>query len=343
MSSWLLPSTAQRTLRSTAAAVASGSSSGTSSAFASTSQVRHFSVSVPALKKSNRARGAKRLSPRNAALLAATSNGGSFKRITAPVKRSASTAAVTEKREDLFKIEDACELLKASKGGSLSAFEAHIVTTVSSHQTNALRGRIAFPRDPRTKQERLLVFAEEGSAVHDAVKQLGPDGTDLILGGSDMIENVVNNRVSGFTKVLCTNTLLPDVSRSLARSLGPKGLMPNIRRGTVVPSDDESKILAAIKLAKGATDWRSDKVGVVRGAIGRFTFEPKQVRDNLSTLLEAILEKVPTLGTAQTSAAAQQAASQPKEFVQREARTPSELKRGTWYLSLLLSLRSDHY
>ncbi len=138
---------------------------------ASSSSARSFSTSVVTLKKSNRARGATRKSPRNQALFAELSPsfgeaGRSFGGIAgAKASKKATSNLDAAEGETLLTLEQACEQLKAHGAASrpLNAFEVHIVPSVSSHQTNALRGRIAYPRDPRTKQERLLVFAEEGS------------------------------------------------------------------------------------------------------------------------------------------------------------------------------------
>ncbi|SJX60879.1 related to 50S ribosomal protein L1 [Sporisorium reilianum f. sp. reilianum] len=327
--SFLAPTTAARALAS------AGSSSSS----------RSFSTSIVTLKKSNRARGATRKSPRNQALFAALSprlsprQGGLAAAAAAAGGKSgkkASNNLEPEEGETLLTLEQACEQLQAHGAAKrpLNAFEVHIVTSVSSHQTNALRGRIAYPKDPRTKQERLLIFAEEGSEAAEAVKEIvqaeaasssaaATAEPGIVLGGSELISQVLNNRVAGFTKVLCTNTLLSEVSKGLARSLGPKGLMPNPRRGTVVPADDRKSILDAIRESKGAMDWRSDKVGVIRGAVGRLHFDKEDVKKNVTTLLDAIVQKVPTLGSQQAA----QGAGQAKEYAVREKRSPGELKK----------------
>ena len=326
--SFLLPGTASRAL-----------------ATASSSSSRSFSTSIVTLKKSNRARGAARKSPRNAALFAELSprlsprQGGLAAAAAGAGAKSgkkASNNLEPAEGETLLTLEQACEQLKAHGAAKRpqNAFEVHIVTSVSSHQTNALRGRIAYPRDPRTKQERLLIFAEEGSEAAEAVKEIIQNEAassssstqsepSIIVGGSELISQVLNNRVTGFTKVLCTNTLLPEVSKGLARSLGPKGLMPNPRRGTVVPSDNKKSILDAIRESKGAMDWRSDKVGVIRGAVGRLNFDKEDVKKNITTLLDTIVQKVPTLGSQQAA----QGAGQAKEYAVRDRRSPGELKK----------------
>lgn len=315
-------------------------------ASASSSTSRAFSTSITTLKKSNRARGAARKSPRNQALFAALSPRLSPRRgglataaagVGAKSGKKGSNNLEPAEGETVLTLEQACQELQARDAAKrpLNAFEVHIVTTVSSHQTNALRGRIAYPRDPRTKQERLLIFAEEGSQAAEAVKEIVQTESasssstsaeaepSIIVGGAELISQVLNNRVTGFTKVLCTNTLLPEVSKGLARSLGPKGLMPNPRRGTVVPSDSRGSIVDAIRESKGATDWRSDKVGVIRAAVGRLNFAKDDVKKNVTTLLDAIVQKVPTLGSQQAA----QGTGQAKEYTPRANRSPGELKK----------------
>lgn len=138
---------------------------------------------------------------------------------------------------------------------------------MGSHQANALRGRLALPKDARTKAERLLIFAEDGSEASDAAKRAAAkEPGSMVVGGAEMVQDVVEGRgaASGdFTKVLATPGLLPLVSRSLARSLGPRGLMPSAKRGTVAQGSREME--QAIIQAKGAMDWRGDRNGVVRG------------------------------------------------------------------------------
>ena len=146
-----------------------------------------------------------------------------------------------------------------------NAYELHVVTSVPPNQTNAFRGRISFPKDPRIKGETVLVFAEQGSETADAAQQaaaqLEASGSSmrLVIGGNDMIADTVAGRVPSFSRVLCTSGLLPSMSRSLARALGPKGLMPSAKRGTVV--DDAEGMQQAIEQLVTGVDWRGDRVG----------------------------------------------------------------------------------
>ncbi|UZJ53263.1 hypothetical protein CBS101457_002583 [Exobasidium rhododendri] len=208
-------------------------------------------------------------------------------------------AGQTEKRVvQTMKLDEAVKIFQAVEvTRPLNAYELHIVTTVSSHQANALRGRLALPKEARIRSERLLIFAESGSPASNAVKALQENSVTLqnnvVMGGSEMIQDVVDGKGAAggnFTKVLSTQGLLPQVARSLARSLGPKGLMPNVKRGTVVNTADEMD--TAIREAQGAINWRGDRSGVVRGAVGRINFTAPELRSNISAFLQAIVDKV---------------------------------------------------
>lgn len=150
------------------------------------------------------------------------------------------------------------------------------MTNVPSNQTNAFRGRIIYPREPRVKGEVVLVFAEDGSdaatAAARAAEQLkaSESSTQLVIGGSEMIADAASGRVPPYTKVLCTTSILPGLTRALARTLGPKGLMPSAKRGTAV--EDGEEMQRAVEQLVTGVDWRGDRTGVVRGGGSRSAY-----------------------------------------------------------------------
>lgn len=201
-----------------------------------------------------------------------------------------------DKPSDTLSLSDARHVIRAVEAARpRNAYELHIVTSVPSNQTNAFRGRISFPKDPRVKGETVLVFAEQGTdaaqAAEQTATQLEQSGSSmrLVIGGNDMIADTVAGRVPSFSRVLCTSALLPNLSRSLARALGPKGLMPSTKRGTVV--DDAETMQAAIEQLVTGVDWRGDRVGVVRAAVGRISFTEAELRANVQALLDAVIQK----------------------------------------------------
>jgi large subunit ribosomal protein L1 len=189
----------------------------------------------------------------------------------ARLERDLASGQVDKRIIQSYPLEEAVKVFQSVEvARPLNAYELHVVTTVSSHQANALRGRLALPKEARIKSERILIFAEDDSPASKAVRNMLEANASLreniVLGGQEMIQDVVDSRGPAggqFTKVLSTQSLLPQVAKSLARSLGPKGLMPNIKRGTVVNTGEEMQ--QAIREAQGAMSWRGDRNGVVRG------------------------------------------------------------------------------
>ncbi|WFD29398.1 hypothetical protein MSPP1_000407 [Malassezia sp. CBS 17886] len=176
-----------------------------------------------------------------------------------------------------------------------NAYELQIVTSVPPNQTNAFRGRIVYPREPRIRGEVVLVFAEQGSdaeaAAKRAAEQLAKTGSSmkLVIGGTEMIGDTASGRVPAFTRVLSTTGMLPQLGKTLARQLGPKGLMPSVKRGTAAEDGDE--MMAAVEQLVAGVDWRGDRTGVVRGAVGRISFSEGELRENVHALLDSVIGK----------------------------------------------------
>lgn len=158
-------------------------------------------------------------------------------------------------------------------------------------KSNALRGRVNLPHSAKTEPPTLLIFAPDGSPTAAAAKkyQASHPSVKIIVGGEDLVKDVANNQVRGFDKVLADASLQSTISRHLARSLGPQGLMPNAKRGTVAST--EENMTGAIEEAVSAVDWRSDRSAFVRAAVGRATFTLDEVRDNTRELLSSVMEK----------------------------------------------------
>ncbi|KAL9934108.1 hypothetical protein V8E36_007190 [Tilletia maclaganii] len=246
--------------------------------------------------------------------------------------------SVKDVKDPLRSLDEAAAILVAAEEKRPNnAYEVHIVTSVNTHQSNALRGRVSLPREARTKAERLLIFADELSPAYPAAKAAAEAANatspgSIILGGQEIISDVVENRISDFTKVLATPSLLPHVSRALARSLGPKGLMPNAKRGTVANTEQEMR--NAIREASGALDWRGDRNGVVRAAIARINFPVQDLRNNLNTFLDAVMGTVHTITQPASNSAAGAAAALQRiggsgrpSYGTAGTRTPQELKK----------------
>ncbi|GAA5843992.1 hypothetical protein JCM9279_003694 [Rhodotorula babjevae] len=180
-------------------------------------------------------------------------------------------------------LEEAAKLLQErSRKTPNAAYEINITTKPSgSVQLNALRGRVFLPHSctSSTKRETLYVFAQ-GVAAQKARDQ----GADVV-GGEELIEQLLNGSLAVPDKLITTSDMFALFQRNpqLARLLGPRGLMPSVKRGTV--ADDVEQ---AIKEARGGLDWKGDSKGVVRAAIGRLHFTPDNLADNVHTLLASV-------------------------------------------------------
>jgi large subunit ribosomal protein L1 len=143
-----------------------------------------------------------------------------------------------------------------------------------------VRGAVVMPAGTG-KTKRVAVFAQGAKA--DEAKAAGAD----IVGMEDLAAQVKGGNLN-FDVVIAS----PDTMRvvgTLGQILGPRGLMPNPKVGTVTPD-----VAAAVKNAKGGqVQFRADKAGIVQCTIGRASFTPEQLRDNLGALLDALNKSRP--------------------------------------------------
>ncbi|CAE7147959.1 unnamed protein product [Rhizoctonia solani] len=165
-------------------------------------------------------------------------------------------------------------------GRPLSAYELHIKTQFTRGQA-PLRGRIALPRDPRTRGETVLVFAE-GKAAQDA-REAGATH----VGGEELIPKVpLLRNLQGFWGLKarsCPRLCLDPLADSSNTFYCVLGLMPAAKRGTV--TDD---VIAAVREAKGMLEWKGNKFGYVRAAVGRIHFPIGDVENNVRTFLQTV-------------------------------------------------------
>ncbi|KAF8711655.1 ribosomal protein, partial [Rhizoctonia solani] len=174
----------------------------------------------------------------------------------------------------------------------LSAYELHIKTQFTRGQA-PLRGRIALPRDPRTRGETVLVFAE-GKAAQDA-REAGAayvGGEELVPKAyqGDLYSQLDRTHYSETCKIFGAkrHVFTPPVSRFSLADSSPTfcyilGLMPAAKRGTVTED-----VVAAIREAKGMLEWKGDKFGYVRAAVGRIHFPVEEVENNVRTFLQTV-------------------------------------------------------
>jgi len=179
----------------------------------------------------------------------------------------------------------ALDAMKLVKGTATAKFDESVDVAVNlgidakkSDQT--VRGSVVLPAGTG-KKVRVAVFAQGDKA--QAAKAAGAE----LVGMEDLAESIRGGSIE-FDVVIAA----PDAMRvvgQLGQILGPRGLMPNPKVGTVTPD-----VAAAVKNAKGGqVQFRADKTGIVQCTIGRASFTPEQLRDNLGALLDALNKSKP--------------------------------------------------
>ncbi|HEX9919182.1 MAG TPA: 50S ribosomal protein L1, partial [Pyrinomonadaceae bacterium] len=144
-----------------------------------------------------------------------------------------------------------------------------------------VRGTVVLPHG-LGKSKRVLVIAQG-----DKIREAEEAGADFV-GGEDMVERIKGGWLD-FDAVIAT----PDMMRlvgGLGKVLGPRGLMPNPKTGTVTPD-----VTTAVRETKaGKVEYRVDKTGVIHVGIGKVSFEPQLLRENAETLLNAVVRAKPS-------------------------------------------------
>ena len=161
--------------------------------------------------------------------------------------------------------------------------EAHIRTGCDGrHADQQIRGAVVLPHGTG-KTVRVLVFAKNAKA--DEAQAAGAD----FVGAEELIPKIQNEGWLDFDVVVATPDMMGVVGR-LGRVLGPKGLMPNPKAGTVTM--DVAKAIADIKAGK--IEYRLDKTNIVHVPVGKASFTEEQLADNFKTLMNAIIKAKPS-------------------------------------------------
>lgn len=149
------------------------------------------------------------------------------------------------------------------------------------HADQNVRGVVALPNGTG-KEVRIAVFAKDEKA--DEAREAGAD----IVGADDLAEKVQAGEID-FDRVIATPDMMPVVGR-LGKVLGPRGLMPNPKLGSV--TNDVREAVSAAK--SGEVQFRVEKEGIVHAGIGKASFSEEQIRQNLDAFLAAILKAKPS-------------------------------------------------
>jgi large subunit ribosomal protein L1 len=186
-------------------------------------------------------------------------------------------------RDSSYGIADAVKIIK---DGATAKFDETIEIAINldvdpRHADQNVRGTVTLPHGTG-KALKVAVFAKG-----DKLKEAQAAGADLI-GGDDLAEKIRNGEM-GFDRCIATPDMMAVVGK-LGKILGPKGLMPNPKLGTVT-----NDITAAIKSAKaGQIEFRVEKQGIIHAGIGKASFSSEQLVDNVSAFVDAIAKAKPS-------------------------------------------------
>ena len=178
------------------------------------------------------------------------------------------------------------EAVKLVKERASAKFDETIEVAIAlgvdpRHADQMVRGVVALPNGSG-RSVRVAVFAKGDKA--DQAKAAGAD----IVGAEDLAEIVQGGKID-FDRCIATPDMMPLVGR-LGKVLGPRGLMPNPKVGTVTPD-----VADAVKAAKGgAVEFRVEKAGIVHAGVGKVSFDAKALEENVKAFADAVIKAKPS-------------------------------------------------
>ena len=179
------------------------------------------------------------------------------------------------------------EAVKLVKETSITSFDASIEIAMrlnldTKKADQQLRGAVVLPNGTG-KTKRILVLAKGDQAK--AAKEAGAD----FVGDVDMIQKIEKESWFDYDVIIATPEMMPLLGK-IGKLLGPKGLMPNPKTGTVTV--DTAKAIEETK--KGKVNYRTDSLGNVHGIIGKVSFDDDKLVENLKAFVEAIMKVKPS-------------------------------------------------
>jgi large subunit ribosomal protein L1 len=191
--------------------------------------------------------------------------------------------AAVEKRP--YPMQEAVTLLQKVK---FAKFDETVEITMRlgvdpKHADQMLRGTVVLPHG-LGKSKRVLVIASG-----DKIKEAEAAGADFV-GGEEMVEKINKENWTDFDALIATPDVMKSVGR-LGKVLGPKGLMPNPKTGTV--TFDVGKAVQEVKAGK--VEFRTDKTALVHVPVGKISFSPDKLVDNATTVITSVVKAKPTV------------------------------------------------
>ncbi len=186
-------------------------------------------------------------------------------------------------RQKLYGVDEAIDTVKAN---ATAKFDETIEVALNlgvdpRHADQMVRGVVSLPKGTG-KDVRVAVFAKGDKA--EEAKKAGAD----VVGAEDLMESIQGGKID-FDRVIATPDMMGIVGR-LGKVLGPKGLMPNPKLGTVTPN-----VAEAVKAAKGGqVEFRVEKAGIIHSGIGKASFTQADLKANFDAFVDAIVKAKPS-------------------------------------------------
>ena len=185
-------------------------------------------------------------------------------------------------REKLYSVDEAITLLREHKAKFDETVEVSMNLGVDPrHADQMVRGMVSLPSGTG-KSVKVAVFARGDNA-----EKASAAGADKV-GAEDLMEDMQNGAID-YDRVIATPDMMGVVGR-LGKLLGPKGLMPNPKLGTVTPNVEQ-----AVKDAKGGqVEFRVEKMGIIHSGIGKLSFSDDDLKANFKAITEAVVKAKPS-------------------------------------------------
>ena len=187
-------------------------------------------------------------------------------------------------RTKIYAPSEACELIKQSSYGKFDAtVDVHMKMGVDPrHADQQVRSVVLLPNGTG-KKVRIMVFAEA-----DAARAAMEAGADYV-GSDDYVQKIQGGWME-FDVAVATPQIMGKVGR-LGKVLGPRGLMPSPKTGTIVPAEDMPRLIRELRL--GRVEFRVDKTANIHVPIGKVSFTKEQLYENFAALMEAVVKAKP--------------------------------------------------
>ncbi|MCL2144630.1 MAG: 50S ribosomal protein L1 [Endomicrobia bacterium] len=186
-------------------------------------------------------------------------------------------------KNKLYTLDEAADLVKqTAKAKFDESVEVHIKLGIDPKQSDqTVRGTVSLPHGiGKTRKVAVVTKGEKQKDAKDA-------GADMV-GGDDLIEDISKGSLD-FDILVATPDIMKDLSK-VAKILGPKGLMPNPKSGTVTFEISET----VKELKKGRVEYKNDSYGIIHCAVGKVSFDKEKLTDNIRTLYEAVSKSKPS-------------------------------------------------